>query len=132
VVAFIKVAVGVVINPAGNVLIAKRLSHQHCGGMWEFPGGKIEANESTEAALARELLEEVDITVQQAKPLCQVEHEYPEKRVLLDVWQVTQYTGIAQGSEGQEIRWIDLSELPNYQFPPANTGIVEVVGQLLP
>ena len=84
------VAVGVIISPDDRVLIAKRASHQHQGGLWEFPGGKLEAGESVAAALCRELSEELDLLVDQRllKPLMQVSHDYPDKSVVLDVWWV--------------------------------------------
>ena len=81
------VAAGVIRGADGHVLIAKRPLDKHQGGLWEFPGGKVEEGETAEAALARELAEELGIAVIAARPLIQVRHDYPDKQVLLDVWE---------------------------------------------
>jgi 8-oxo-dGTP diphosphatase len=70
-------------------------------GLWEFPGGKVEAEESVETALGRELHEELGIVVDVARPLIKVQHDYPDKQVLLDVWEVSAFTGEPHGAEGQ-------------------------------
>ena len=82
----VHVAVGVVRNPQGNILIAKRPAHAHQGDLWEFPGGKVERGESLQQALQRELHEELGIDVTHARPLIRIPHSYPDKQVLLDVW----------------------------------------------
>ncbi|WP_444919709.1 8-oxo-dGTP diphosphatase MutT [Microbulbifer sp. CnH-101-G] len=123
----IHVAVGVVRRSDGKILIARRPDHLHMGGRWEFPGGKVEAGESVQQALTRELHEEVAIEVQQLQPLLKIQHDYEEKTVLLDTWQVTAFTGEAQGLEGQETAWVAVQELKNYQFPDANQAIIEAI-----
>lgn len=117
------VAVGVTVQNA-TVLIAKRLQHLHQGGLWEFPGGKVEPGESVYQALCRELNEELGIAVEAAEPLIEIRHDYPDRSVLLDVWQVTAFTGQPEGRQGQEFRWISLAELRNYRFPEANAPII--------
>src|SRR5690606_11205799 len=97
---------------------------KHQGGLWEFPGGKVEAGESVQVALARELLEELGIEVTRAQPLIQVRHDYPDKQVLLDVWQVLAFRGEAHGAEGQPLAWVTASELDGFEFPAANRPIV--------
>ncbi|PTT03442.1 NUDIX domain-containing protein, partial [Pseudomonas sp. HMWF006] len=82
----VHVAAAVIRDDSGKVLIARRADTQHQGGLWEFPGGKVEADESVETALARELHEELGIVVGAARPLIKVHHDYPDKQVLLDVW----------------------------------------------
>ncbi|HIF54036.1 MAG TPA: NUDIX domain-containing protein, partial [Methylococcaceae bacterium] len=82
------VAVGVVKNATGHILIALRHDTAHQGGLWEFPGGKVEAGESVEQALSRELKEELNISVQKMMPLIKVRHQYSDLKVLLDVWTV--------------------------------------------
>lgn len=82
----VHVAAAVIRDAAGKILIARRADTQHQGGLWEFPGGKVEADESVETALARELHEELGIVVDAARPLIKVRHDYPDKQVLLDVW----------------------------------------------
>jgi len=119
------VAVGVIVNEQGDILIAKRHEHLHQGGKWEFPGGKVEAGEDTITALTRELSEEVAIEVSKAQPMMLLEHDYGDKFVRLDIWKVEDFTGIAQSNEGQEIRWVSVNELTNYQFPEANGPIVD-------
>ncbi|QFT55958.1 8-oxo-dGTP diphosphatase MutT [Microbulbifer sp. THAF38] len=123
----IHVAVGIVRRSDGKILIARRPDHLHMGGRWEFPGGKVEAGESVQQALTRELREEVAIEVQQLQPLLKIQHDYAEKTVLLDTWQVTAFTGEAQGREGQETAWVAVKELKNYQFPDANQAIIEAI-----
>ncbi|WP_413663004.1 8-oxo-dGTP diphosphatase MutT [Microbulbifer sp. CNSA002] len=123
----VHVAVGVVTRGDGKILIARRPDHLHMGGRWEFPGGKVEAGESVQEALYRELLEEVAIEVQELQPLVEIRHDYPEKTVLLDTWLVTQFTGEAHGREQQEIKWVSAGELDNFHFPDANQAIIEAV-----
>ncbi|WP_444911373.1 8-oxo-dGTP diphosphatase MutT [Microbulbifer sp. JMSA004] len=123
----VHVAVGVVTRGDGKILIARRPDHLHMGGRWEFPGGKVEAGESVQEALYRELLEEVAIEVQELQPLVEIRHDYPEKTVLLDTWQVTQFTGEALGREQQEIKWVSAGELDKFHFPDANQAIIEAV-----
>ncbi len=121
------VAVGVVENGAGEIFICRRLDGQHQAGKWEFPGGKVEAGETMPAALARELAEEIGIEIQQCEPLLQIEHDYPEKSVLLDVWRVTAFVGQPYGREGQPACWVDRQSLADYDFPAANLPITEAV-----
>lgn len=118
------VAVGVVRDGAGNILITKRLAHTHQGGLWEFPGGKLESGETVLQALQRELREEVGIEVHTATPLIKINHQYPDLRVLLDVWQVNQFSGIATACEGQAMQWVEPHRLSEYAFPAANQPII--------
>jgi 8-oxo-dGTP diphosphatase len=120
----IHVAAGVILNGEGQVLLALRPKDKHKGGLWEFPGGKVEEGESVQAALARELLEEIDLVVDEAAPFLVIEHDYGDKQVTLDVWTVSRFSGTPHGSEGQEIAWVKLADLDRYQFPEANAGIV--------
>jgi 8-oxo-dGTP diphosphatase len=121
---FLHVAVGVIKNAAGDILISQRPENVHQGGLWEFPGGKVEAGESIIDALRRELDEELGITVERSEPLLKVHHHYHDLSVLLDVWSVEMFSGIAEGREGQAIRWVATSELDNYDFPAANLPII--------
>jgi 8-oxo-dGTP diphosphatase len=118
-----------------QVLISKRLAHVHQGGLWEFPGGKIEADENVIEALDRELFEELDIRIQpvvqpyqcfdSVQPLIQIKHSYPEKTVFLDVWRVHSFSGQPKGKEGQEVCWVDIKALKSYAFPEANKPILK-------
>jgi len=118
------VAVGVVRNGLGEILIARRHDHLHQGGLWEFPGGKLEPDETVEAALSRELREELAITVEHATPLIKIRHDYGDKQVLLDVWQVDAFSGKPQGLENQLILWVSPGELRQFDFPAGNRPIV--------
>lgn len=110
-----------------QILVAKRPDHLHQGGLWEFPGGKVQPGEQALDALARELAEELAITLTSAAPYLQVRHRYPDKAVFLDVWQVWQFTGVPHGNEGQQIAWMPLSSLGQLQFPAANQPILEAL-----
>lgn len=120
----VHVAAAVIRGADGQVLIARRPDDKHQGGLWEFPGGKVEEGEAVEAALARELEEELGIRVKAARPLIQVRHDYPDKQVLLDVWQVDAFEGEPHGAEGQPLAWVAPRQLPNYEFPAANLPII--------
>ncbi|WP_276613230.1 8-oxo-dGTP diphosphatase MutT [Nitrincola schmidtii] len=128
--ALLHVAAAVIYNPAGNILIARRPEHKHKGGLWEFPGGKVEANETASDALARELYEELGIINITSKPLIQITHHYPERSVLLDVYSVTAFSGEALGCEGQPIQWVKPEALLDFPFPEANLPIIEAVLKL--
>lgn len=130
------VAAAAIFDEHGRVLIAQRPTHVHQGGLWEFPGGKVEAGETVREALARELHEELGIDVQQARPLIRVRHDYSDKSVLLDVWRVDDFSGETlsvalsvseRGREGQPLVWVQPHELSVYDFPAANIPIVTAV-----
>jgi 8-oxo-dGTP diphosphatase len=125
----IHVAAGVILSPEGQILLALRPQKAHQGGLWEFPGGKVEASEVVEEALIRELQEELAITVTACEPLVEVSHDYSDKCVLLDVWIVSAFTGEPKGNEGQQVRWVNPERLADYDFPAANVPIVEAVQQ---
>ncbi|ATG59362.1 MULTISPECIES: 8-oxo-dGTP diphosphatase MutT [Pseudoalteromonas] len=120
----VNVAVGV-IKKNNAIFICKRADDQHQGGLWEFPGGKVEANESVFAALKRELAEEVGITIHSSSQLMVIEHDYGDKCVKLDIHVVSNFSGEAHGAEGQPSEWVNISELTHYDFPAANAEIIE-------
>ena len=123
----IHVAAGAVFDDRQRVLICRRPPHVHQGGLWEFPGGKLEPGETIESALRRELREETGIDVISARPLIRVHHAYPDREVLLDVWRVETFSGKAAGHEGQPVRWVLPRELGGYRFPAANRPIIKAV-----
>ena len=127
----IHVAVGVLIDSKGCVLLTRRLKGTHLAGYWEFPGGKVEAGESVEAALARELEEELGTRIGETVPMMTVSHDYGEKQVLLDVQQVKDWNGEPHGAEGQPLAWVDASLLDEFQVPEANSEIMLQVKALL-
>lgn len=118
------VAVGVIKNAAGQILIALRNPTLHQGGLWEFPGGKLEAGESAFQALVRELKEELDIDVNSATPLITIKHQYPKIAVQLQVFLVEDFSGVAKSAEGQPIAWVSPSALTDFAFPAANKPII--------
>jgi len=119
----VHVVAAVIVNAEGQILISKRHEHAHQGGRWEFPGGKLEDDETVEQGLSRELVEELGITPTVMRPLIQISHDYPGKSVLLDVWRVTEFSGEATGREGQPIKWVSPQSLADYTFPEANVPI---------
>ena len=121
----VHVAAAVIRRADGQILLAKRADQQHQGGLWEFPGGKVEAGESVIAALHRELQDELGIGVSAARPLIKVRHDYADKQVLLDVWEVSGFSGEPHGAEGQPLAWVSPRQLPEYEFPAANQPIVQ-------
>ncbi len=121
------VAVGIIRNAVGEILIAQRPKHTYKGGLWEFPGGKVEAGENVFQALQRELQEELAIHVIAAESLLQFQHDYTDRKVLLDVWTVTQFSGEPQGMEGQSIRWVQPSQFHQFEFPEGNRLILETL-----
>ena len=127
----VHVAVGVITSPDRRVLIARRPEHIHQGGLWEFPGGKVEGGESLHSALARELAEELGIVIGPIEPLLEVRHDYGDKSVFLDVWLVREYRGRPRGLEGQPLRWVAPGELADFDFPEANRPIVEAIHRRL-
>jgi len=126
----VHVAVGVILNPASQILIAKRAANLHQGGLWEFPGGKVDAGESVQQALSRELMEELAIGVSSCSAFMEIHHDYGDKSVFLDVWIVDAFEGEARGNEGQAITWVDVLELEDYEFPKANETIVSAIKNL--
>jgi len=123
----VHVAAAAVVDAKGRVLIAQRPQHLHQGGLWEFPGGKLEPGESAYQALVRELHEEVHLEVEAARPLIRISYDYPDKAVLLDVWRVDGFRGDGVGREGQPVRWVPVESLAEYTFPAANAPIVNAV-----
>lgn len=125
-----RVAVGVVFNAEGKILIALRPSDKLQGGLWEFPGGKIEPNETAEEALRRELLEEVGISITYGKALLHCEHHYQQHHVYLEVFEIRKFEGIAFGKEGQTIDWVSPEKLLELPLLSANHPIVEAILKL--
>ncbi len=125
----INVAVGVLIDDLGRVLIAQRPAGTFQAGWWEFPGGKINPSESSYDGLVRELTEEIGITVHAASELLTNTHEYPERIVMLHVFVVQEYSGRPAGIEGQALRWEPVASLPEIELLPADLPIVEALRQ---
>ncbi len=123
----VQVVAAAVFDGEGRVLITRRADDTHQGGLWEFPGGKVELGETAREALARELYEELGINIKQMRPLIRVSYDYVDKPVLLDVWRVDGFSGEAYGREGQPLAWVQPQALSNYDFPAANVPVVRAV-----
>ncbi len=120
----IDVAAAAIVNADQQVLLAKRAPHRHQGDRWEFPGGKLDADETPVAALVRELQEELAITPTQFRRLLTLTHHYPDKSVRLHVFRVEAFEGVPHGNEGQPLQWVATEQLGEYEFPAANRPIV--------
>lgn len=125
--ASLHVAAGILFDSSGRVLVAKRDPRAHQGGLWEFPGGKIEDGESPRDALVRELREEIGIEATEMAPFMRVPYQYTERFVLLDFWHVTRWSGQASGREGQQIAWRRLDSLHPTHFPPADEPVLKAL-----
>ena len=126
----IEVAVGVVYNAMGQVLVGQRVVQDSYFQKWEFPGGKLEQGETAEAALVREFQEEVGITLGQITPLMLVEHDYPDRHVRLHVHTIRDFQGDVQALEGQALKWVNVNELHTLDFLQGNQVILERLTEL--
>jgi 8-oxo-dGTP diphosphatase len=128
-VRLVEVVAGVITDTRGRVLLARRTSNRDLAGLWEFPGGKREPGETAEAALARELREELGIEVRIDGHVITVPQAYPDKRLRLDVRRVTRVSGVPRGLEGQALAWVPPHKLPCYAMPPADIPVVAALLQ---
>jgi mutator protein MutT len=122
--SLVHVVAAAVTQASGRVLIAQRPPGKHLAGGWEFPGGKLEAGEDRRAGLARELREELGITISTPRPLIRVQHTYDYGGVLIDMWVVRHYGGELAGLDGQALRWVSQEELEAVELLPADGPIV--------
>lgn len=117
----------------GRVLIAQRPSGKQLSGLWEFPGGKLEADETPEAALIRELKEELDIDVVQAclAPFAFTSHAYESFHLLMPLWLCRKWSGVVQAREHSAVAWVKPSKLSDYPMPPADEPLVAYLRDFL-
>jgi 8-oxo-dGTP diphosphatase len=120
----IEVAAAVIRNPDGRLLLTRRAEHAMQGGLWEFPGGKVQRGESLIQALSRELLEELGIAATNFEPLISVRHAYPEFTVRLNVFHITAWQGNPQALEGQPLGWFQEGELERLPMPDADRPVI--------
>jgi 8-oxo-dGTP diphosphatase len=120
----VDVVVGLIGDSSGRWLVSCRPAGRPLAGAWEFPGGKRQAGESPLAALKRELDEELGLEVLEADPVFVLEHDYPDKRVRLDVWHVLSFRGQATARERQPLRWVSVEECRDLPLLPADWPIV--------
>ncbi len=115
--------VAAVIERGGKILITRRPEGAHLAGLWEFPGGKAEAGESPDRALAREVREELGVAFTAGERLAEVDWQYPDKRVRIDFYRGT-IEGEPRPLEGQEMAWVAPDDLGRYDFPPADAAVL--------
>lgn len=125
----IHVVAGVLTDVRGRVLLARRGEDSDLSGLWEFPGGKREPGESSEAALARELHEELGIEAEVGGALIEVPQEYPGKRLRLEVRVIPRWKGTPRGREGQALTWVAPERLARYSMPSADVPVVGALRQ---
>ncbi len=118
---------GAIADRAGRILVTRRPDHVHQGGLWEFPGGKLEPDESPEQGLARELDEELGVQVRSSRPLIRVQHQYGDRHVLLDVCRVDAYLGVPAGREGQPLAWMEPEAMDPAAFPAADRPVISAL-----
>ncbi|MFS8138315.1 MAG: Nudix family hydrolase [Thermomonas sp.] len=123
------VVAGVIRDPLGRILLARRTEGRDLAGLWEFPGGKLEPGESPQVALARELHEELGIRATVGANVIRVPQQYPDKRLVLDVHEVRSYTGTPKGLDGQALAWVPPQLLASYAMPPADRPVVAALLQ---
>jgi len=121
---YLKVAVGVIRNDKGELLISQRRADLPSGGLWEFAGGKFEGNETARQALRRELNEELGIDVITARPLICLKHHYPDVAVKLFVFVVEKFSGEVASTLGQVCHWVSPAKLDDFPFLAANKAII--------
>lgn len=127
------VAAVALIDRDGRVLLAQRPEGKSMAGLWEFPGGKIEAGETPEQALVRELHEELGIETWDSclAPLSFASHSYPDFHLLMPVFACRKWNGVARGREGQTLKWVKVSDFAKYEMPPADIPLIPVLRELL-
>jgi 8-oxo-dGTP diphosphatase len=117
------------IDRDGRVLLAQRPAGKSMAGLWEFPGGKVEPGETPEAALIRELQEELGIDTWQSclAPLTFASHSYDDFHLLMPLFACRKWQGTARGREGQALKWVRVQDLRSYPMPPADIPLISVL-----
>jgi 8-oxo-dGTP diphosphatase len=122
-----KIGAAVIWNPSGQILIDKRKAGGNMGGLWEFPGGKVEPGETVSECIVREISEELAIEITVGEHLISIEHTYPKFQMTLIAHHCQHISGIPQPIESDEIRWVNVEDLELYQFPDANRAIIAAI-----
>jgi 8-oxo-dGTP diphosphatase len=121
------IGVAVIWNEAGQILIDRRRPYGLMGGLWEFPGGKIEPGETVVECIQREIKEELAIEIEVGELLITIDHMYSHLRVTLTVHHCKYVSGVPQTIECDEVRWVNLDQLEQFEFPEANTQIISAL-----
>jgi len=122
-----QIGVAVITNQSGKILIDRRKTGGEMGGLWEFPGGKIEPGESIAECIAREIKEELDLAISVGDRLTTITHNYETFKVTLHVHDCEYISGKPTPIECDEIRWVEPSQMDQYQFPQANAQIINLL-----
>ena len=122
-----QIGVAVIWNQSGQILIDRRKASGTMGGLWEFPGGKIEPDETVAECIVREIREELGIEIAVGEHLISIEHTYPTFQLTLIVHHCQHISGIPQPIESEEVRWVNVGDLAHYQFPAANAAIIHTL-----
>lgn len=122
-----QVVAGVIRNEQGRILLTQRRSGKPLAGLWEYPGGKLEFGETPEQALARELYEELGIHTTAVQRLIRIPWQYPNHRIVLDVFDVLSYRGEPRSREDQQLQWHALTDLSDVAMPPADRPVLAVL-----
>lgn len=127
------VAAAALVDADGRVLLAQRPEGRSMAGLWEFPGGKVDAGETPEAALVRELQEELGIDTRQSclAPIAFASHAYESFHLLMPLYVCRTWRGTVQAREGQALAWVKPPRLGDYEMPPADAPLVAVLRDLL-
>ena len=127
------VAAVALVDADGRVLVSRRPEGKQLGGLWEFPGGKVEPGERPEAALIRELKEElsIDVTESCLAPLTFASHAYADFHLLMPLFVCRRWKGTVHGAEGQELAWVKPLKLRDYAMPPADIPLIPHLIDLL-
>ena len=117
------------IDTDGRVLLAERPKGKEMAGLWEFPGGKVEVDETPEAALVRELFEELGIETWNAclAPLTFASHSYDDFHLVMLLFACRKWNGVIKAKEGQKLKWIYPKDLAKYQMPPADVPLIPIL-----
>ncbi|MDZ8108548.1 MAG: 8-oxo-dGTP diphosphatase MutT [Nostoc sp. DedQUE12a] len=121
------IGVAVIWNDQKQILIDRRRPQGAMGGLWEFPGGKIELGETIQECIQREIYEELGIAIEVGEHLITIDHTYTDLRVTLTVHHCRHVAGVPQPLECDEIRWVSLEELELFTFPKANIQIIDAL-----
>jgi 8-oxo-dGTP diphosphatase len=128
----IEVAAGILRDATGRVLLAERAGDAAFAGLWEFPGGKLDPGECPEEALARELREELGITISGCEHLLSLDHDYPDRAVRLHFYLVERWRNPICAATGQRLRWAALDALEETELLPADSPVIHALRELRP